>query len=108
LKQLIDPTLVEKVLLYLAVAGPLVGLILGALLGAHEVRAARTVVKSTLLGMICTLIYAMWWVYGLITNALGLDSVANLVLQLILFAVVGAALGAVMFKVSLYLKRRWI
>jgi hypothetical protein len=105
MKQLIDPSSAERVLLFLAVAGPLVGLIFGAVLGAHTRRARCTVIAGVLLGGIGTLTYGMWRVYGIITNALGLDSVANLGLQLVLFAALGAILGAVILKVSLLLKR---
>lgn len=107
MKELIDPRSVERVFLFLAVAGPLVGLILGAFLGAHERFATRRVIAGTLLGSIGSIIYGMWWLYGVITNAFGLDSVANLGLQLVLFAALGAVLGAVALKVSMLLKRLW-
>ena len=107
MKELIDPNSAERVLLFLAVAGPLVGLILGAVFGAHEKCAARRIIAGALLGGIGSLIYAMWRVYGVITNALGLDSVANLGLQLVLFAALGAVLGVVVLRVSLFLKRIW-
>lgn len=85
----------------------MVGLILGAVFGAHEKCAARRIIAGALLGGIGSLIYAMWRVYGVITNALGLDSVANLGLQLVLFAALGAVLGVVVLRVSLFLKRIW-
>lgn len=85
----------------------MVGLILGTVLGAHEKCAARRIIAGALLGGIGSLIYAMWRVYGVITNALGLDSVANLGLQLVLFAALGAVLGVVVLRVSLFLKRIW-
>ncbi len=89
---------VERVLLFLAVAGPLVGLIFGALVGAHEKCAARRVIAGVLLGGIGPLVYGMWRLYGVITSALGLDSVANLCLQLVMFAVLGAILGIAILK----------
>ena len=107
MKQLVDPNAVERVVLFLAVAGPLVGLILGAVLGAHERCSARRIIAGVLLGGIGSVVYGMWRVYGVITNALGLDSVANLGLQLVLFAALGAILGAVVLRVSLLLKRLW-
>lgn len=105
MKQLIDPNSAERVLLFVAVAGPLMGLIFGALLGAHTRRARRSVIAGVLIGGIGSLIYGMWRVNCVITNALGLDSVANLGLQLVLFAALGAILGAVILRVSLLLKR---
>lgn len=95
-----EPETVEKALLFAAVAGPLVGTILGIVLGAHEKRSAPKILVGVLLGGLATVIYGMWRLYGLITQALGLDSVVNLGLQLLLFAAVGAVVGFVMFKVS--------
>lgn len=108
MRELIDSKSVERILLFIAVAGPLMGLILGSLLGAHERIAARRVVAGILLGSIGSLIYGMWKVYNLITNAFGLDSVANLGLQLVLFAALGAILGVVVIRVSSILKRLWV
>ena len=105
MKELVDPKAVERVLLFVAVAGPLVGLILGALLGAHDRCAARRIIAGVLLGGIATLIYCMWRLYGVITNALGLDSAANLCLQLIVFAILGAILGIGILKTSEQLKK---
>jgi len=105
MKQLIDPNAAEHVLLFVAVAGPLVGLIIGALVGAHEKYAARRVIAGVLLGGIGPLVYWMWRLYGVITNALGLDSVANLALQLVVFAVLGAILGIGILTTSEQLKR---
>lgn len=105
MKQLIDPGAVERVMLFIAVAGPLVGLIIGALVGAHEKCAARRVIAGVLLGGIGPLVYWMWRLYGIVTNALGLDSVANLVVELVMFAVIGAIVGIAVLKTSEQLRR---
>lgn len=105
MSELIDPKSVERLLLFLAIGGPLIGLILGALLGAHEKRALPRIVAGVLLGAVLSLVYGMWRLYGVITGLLGLDSVANLGLQLILFAVLGCVLGVVILRVSVLLKR---
>ena len=107
MKELIDPKSVERVFCFLAVAGPLMGLIIGAVFGAHEKCAARRVIAGILIGSIGSIIYGMWWLYNVITNAFGLDSVANLGLQLVLFAALGAILGVVVIRVSSILKRLW-
>jgi hypothetical protein len=103
--ELISPRAVEKALMFLAVAGPLVGLIVGCYLGAHARRSWPTVVSGLMIGCLGPLIYGMWEVYGVITDRLGLDSVVNLVLQLLVFAVLGAALGIAVYRMSLFLKR---
>ncbi len=105
MKELVDPNTVERALRLLAVGGPLLGLILGALVGARRKNALSGMVAGALLGGVLALIYAMWRLYGLITDRFGLDSVANLGLQLVLFAVLGGMLGVVVLKVSMLLKR---
>ena len=105
MSELIDPKSVERMLLFLAIGGPLVGLILGALLGAHEKRALPRIVAGVLLGALLSLVYGAWHLYRAITGLFGLDSVANLGLQLILFAVLGCVLGAVILRISVVLKR---
>ncbi len=107
MKQLIDPKSAERVLLFIAVAGPLIGVIFGALLGAHTRRARVSILTGVLIGCVGPLIYGLWHVYGAITDAFGLDSVANLVLQLILFAAIGALLGVAVIRLSMFLKRLW-
>jgi len=105
MKELIVPQTVERVLLFLAIGGPLIGLILGALLGAHEKRALPRVIAGVLLGAMLTVVYGMWRLYGAITDHFGLDSVANLGLQIIMFSALGCVLGAVILRVSVLLKR---
>jgi hypothetical protein len=92
-------------LLFLAVAGPLIGAILGIVIGAHERCAWPRVVAGALIGAVLSVIYGMWRVYGAITDAMGLDSLANLVLELVLFAVVGLLAAVAAFKLSALLKR---
>lgn len=105
MRELIDPELTGKVLLLLAVAGPLVGLILGAMLGARDPHATPKMVAGVLLGGLTTVAYGMWCVYGVITNWLGLDSVTNLALQLVMFAALGAMLGVAAYRMSALLKK---
>ena len=106
MKQLIDPNMVQRVMLFLAVAGPIMGLIVGLFLGAHEKCAWPKMLAGTLIGALLSASYGMWCVYNAITNAMGLDSIANLVIELIMFAVLGAALGLAGFKISNIFKRR--
>jgi len=101
---LIEPADAEKGLLFLAVAGPLMGLILGIIFGAHRRHTASRIIAGTLTGALGLVVYGMWRAYGAITNALGLDSLANLGLQILMFAAVGAVLGVAGFKISALLK----
>ncbi len=105
MKELIAPESVEKALLFVAVCAPLVGVVVGTVLGAHERRAAPRIVAGAVIGGLGTVVFGMWHVYGAITNRLGLDSLANMGLQLALFAMFGAALGLAMFGVWRLIKR---
>ncbi len=105
MRELVAAESVERVLLLLAVAGPLVGLILGTMVGAHERCALPKVLAGMLIGSLLTVVYGMWRVFGVVTNALGLDSVANLVIEPALFAVIGVIVGTAAFKIAALLRK---
>ena len=90
--------------MFVAVIGPLAGAIAGIMVGTHERRATPKIIKGASIGAIGTLIYATWHVYGAITDALGLDSLANLCAQIALFGALGVALGFAMFGMWRFLK----
>ena len=102
---MIDPETAERIMLLIGVAGPLVGLILGTVLGAHERCAAARILQGTLIGVLGSVVYGAWRVYGIVSNRLGPGSFCNLCLQMIIFAICGVGIGAAMFKISLLLKR---
>ena len=93
MKELVSVELVEKVFRYLAVSGPIDGLAIGVLVG-WWLRAAR-------FGLICGVIvacigpanYGLWKLSSAITVKLGLDSVANLLIQAAMFLILGFAVG---------------
>ncbi|MCX6346015.1 MAG: hypothetical protein NT018_13245 [Armatimonadetes bacterium] len=105
MKELIAPKTVELVMLIIAIAGPIVGLIAGAIIGACRKCLRPSIIIGGLIGCFGTIIYAMWRLYGVITDALGLDSVANLCLHLIMFAILGGLLGVASFNIALKIKR---
>lgn len=103
--ELVSPQSVDRILLFLAVVGPIAGLIIGIMLGAHERCAWPRALAGFLLGGLLTVVYGMWRLYGIITDRLGLDSVANLVLELVLFAVTGVLIALAAFRISTVLKK---
>ncbi|MCE5198139.1 MAG: hypothetical protein ABFD54_01890 [Armatimonadota bacterium] len=105
MKHLIEAELVNRTLAFLAVGGPLVGLIIGMMLGAHERKTWVRVAGGVLIGLLATVAYGMWLIYGWITDRLGLDSVSNLCIQLVLFAILGIMLGIAGFKITNVLRR---
>lgn len=52
--------------------------------------------KAALLALVGLLIYPLWLVYNAIEDALGLDSVAALLINLALFVGIGGAIGLAM------------
>ncbi|MGC8863216.1 MAG: hypothetical protein ACP5R5_10640 [Armatimonadota bacterium] len=106
MKELLARESFEKVMLLSAVAGPLFGIVIGTMIGAHERCALPKVLAGGLLGSLLTVVYGMWHIFGAVTDALGLDSVGNLIIELILFAAVGAIIGLAAFGISVALRRR--
>ena len=75
-------------MLAVLVLAPLVGL-------AWGVRAKRVGLGLLVGAIIGAGNYALWTVYNAITNKLGLDTVANLLVNLGLFLIIGTVAGAV-------------
>jgi predicted membrane protein len=104
MEMILAPEAIERGLSFFAVVGPLTGLIAGTLLGAHEKCAWPKMLRGALIGGMLTLVYGGWHLYGAITDSLGLDRLASLVLQLVVFAVIGAISGALLFWISTKLR----
>jgi hypothetical protein len=105
MQELFDKASLERLFLFAAICCPLLGIVIGVMIGAHQRLALPTILRSVLIGSIATLAYVMWQVYNLVINALGLDSVLNLVVQIVIFTALGVTIGAVVYKLSLILKR---
>ncbi len=90
LREIVDAEAVGRWFALLAVAGPLAGALIGALAGKDRRRGART---GFLIGLVGPLNWLLWRVYNALTDRIGLDRVSNVVINLILFVAVGAAIG---------------
>src|SRR5438445_149976 len=66
----------------LAIVGPVVGLIIGTLVGMRSQSRKACILKGLLIGMLGPLNLVLWFVYNAITNRLGLDTVKNLLVNL--------------------------
>jgi len=98
MKELIDPHEAHLLMLGVLVLAPLIGLAWGYF------------AKRLLLGLVVGLLagvgnYALWTVYNIITDHLGLDTVKNLLVNLCLFVVIGVAVGV---GAGLYASKRHI
>ena len=90
---------VELGFLILGIAGPVLGIIVGAILGIQSRCAVSGAAKGFLVGVTGTLVYGLWHAYNAITDAVGFDSAFNLVLQLLIFAFLGVVIGIVTTRI---------
>ena len=96
MKELIDPHKAHLLMLGVLVLAPLVGLAWGA--------SAKRLLPGLVIGLLIGVgNYALWTVYNAITDRLGLDTVKNLVVNLVLFVALGCGIGA---AAGLYQRRK--
>jgi hypothetical protein len=95
MRELISIEAVERLFLAAALGGPLVGLLVGAAVGLRRRAVSRGAARGLLLGALGTANWALWRMYSALTDHFGLDSVLNLLLNLGIFLVLGAAAGLV-------------
>lgn len=73
---------------------PVLGIISGAAAGLLSRRGRQNALAAALLwGGPLVLIGILWRVYNAITDRIGLDSVANLIVNFVLFVVLGGVIG---------------
>lgn len=100
MQELVTVEQAEAVLRTLVWAGPLLGLVIGAIAGAVLRQGASVAWRGLAVGLLGPIIYALWRLFGYMvrynpqTERAGLHSVATLALSALLFIVVGALLGA--------------
>ncbi len=95
MKELIDPRQAHLLMLGVLLLAPLLGLAWGAW--------AKRLVSGLVIGLLVGVgNYALWTVYNAITDRLGLDTVKNLLVNLVLFVIVGCVIGV---SVGLYQRR---
>lgn len=93
MRELIDERAANLVMLVLAFALPVAGVLVGAAVGAGRGRAASGALRGLAVGALGIANWLLWRLYNAITDRLGLDTVKNLVVNLVLFLVVGIAVG---------------
>ena len=94
LREIVDIGAVGRLFTLLAVVGPVVGAAIGAALGAGRNKRRGGALFGLGFGLLLTLNGLLWQVYNRITDATGLDTVKNVVVNFALFVMVGLALGA--------------
>ena len=93
LREIVDVAAVGKLFLLLAFVGPVAGIIVGAFVGARQKNVRRGMTGGLSVGLLFTLNGLLWLVYNRITDATGIDTVKNVVLNFALFVLVGLLLG---------------
>jgi hypothetical protein len=93
--ELVTTEQAERVIAIIAIALPIAGLTLGAIVGAVR----RELARNALLGLVCGLagpaIWVMWRICNGIIGRFGLDSVKGLLINLALFVAAGLVIGLV-------------
>jgi RsiW-degrading membrane proteinase PrsW (M82 family) len=100
--ELVDLNAMDRLFLLAAVLLPILGLAAGAALGARTGNPKRPALSGLAIGLLGPLILALWRLYNAITDRLGLDTVRNLVVNLIVFVAAGLIIG---FAVGLVARR---
>lgn len=95
MKELVTTEQAEQVLRLLALSLPIVGLLIGGVVGARRGRARRGLGIGLLIGHSGPLTFVLWKVYNGIMGRYGLDSVKGLLLNLALFTAVGLVIGVI-------------
>lgn len=94
LREIVEVGAIERLFVMLAVGGPVAGLLIGAAVGARQREAKRGLLTGLLIGLFGPLNWLLWHLYNAITDANGLDTVRNLLINLALFVAAGLVLGA--------------
>jgi len=96
MRELVTVEQVEGLFRALAVAGPLVGVALGAALGSRRGVARNGALNGLGIGSLAVLNYGLWRMFTALTERNGLDSVANLLLNLGIFIGLGL-IGGILY-----------
>jgi hypothetical protein len=99
MREIIDERTVEMIMRILAVAGPLLGLAVGGLLGAVRKEMRYYLPRGLAVGGLGVLNFGLWRLYNYLTRYdpqtryFGLEKVSVLALNLLIFTAVGVIIG---------------
>ena len=94
LREIVDIAAVSRLFTLLAIVGPIVGAVVGAAVGSRRQNLRGGALAGAGFGLLLTLNGLLWQIYNRITDATGIDTVKNVVVNFALFALVGLTLGA--------------
>ncbi len=93
--ELVSIEAIERWFALAALAGPPLGIALGCLLGRRLGDPRRAALRGLLIGLFGPVNWLLWRLYSALTNHYGLDSVANLLVNLGIFLGLGFGAGIV-------------
>lgn len=94
MREIVEVGSVGRLFFWLAILTPLVGLTFGAVIGGRTRQLGRGLRTGALCGLVGPFNWTMWQVYNLLTDRNGLDTVQNVFVNLAVFVIVGAGIGA--------------
>jgi hypothetical protein len=94
MREIVTVEQMDRLFLALAIAGPLLGAIVGAFIG-RRANPGRGALKGFLFGLVGLANLLLWKIYNVLTDHMGLDTVKNLLVQLGLFVLLGIIVGLV-------------
>jgi Na+/proline symporter len=95
MREIVDAGEIGSLFTILAIVLPPICLLIGWWNGSRRKDARRGAILGLLVGLLGPLNLLMWRIYNAITDTIGLDTVRNLVINLILFLVSGGVIGVV-------------
>lgn len=93
LHEIVDIASVGKLFTWLAILMPIAGAAIGALWGMKKSTLRIGLIRGIVFGLLGPLNWLLWTAFNAISNHTGLDSVRNVVLNMLLFIFVGVILG---------------
>lgn len=103
MQELVSIEAFDRFFAWAAAAGPPLGLLLGAWHGQRRGAVRSGAVRGALIGLLGPANWLLWRMYNALTDRMGLDSVANLLLNLAIFLSLGLGSG---LAYGLLLRRR--
>mgnify|MGYP005853574131 CR=1 FL=1 len=98
MKELISQQQMDSALRILAIAAPLTGLFIGAVIGIARKQIAVGATLGFIVGLIVTGVFGLWRIYTALGDSYGYASVASIGFQMAIFAGIGMAAGVIIQK----------
>ncbi len=104
LHEIVDINAVNRIFGWVAILLPILAVLIGYLIGVNGKSRVVNALRWLLWGLLGPFNWLMWRLYNALTDRNGLDSVSNVVVNFVIFVVVGCLLGIVFALVERKLK----